>query len=236
MPMTKKPYKSYKKRGARKRRQYKRGYGNYRRRIAPRPYTKVMKQPVSDKIFTKLRYSEGVTMTMSTGGLLYNYTFQSSIFDPDLTSTGHQPLWRDTYATMYNRYRVNGIAYRFFVRNTDVQQISMFFVQHSSVTTLDTSINTLIERGTARRYYLDAMQGRTNLIKGYLSVAKTYGMSRDQFASDDGFDALIGANPTKMAYLHMMGAHRHTGQNVLNIQVELTYYVEFFDRINISGS
>lgn len=236
MPIKKRVYK--KRVVVRRRPTNKRKMGTVvnKRRTAPRPYTKVMKQPVSDKIFTKLRYSEGVTMTMATGGLLYNYTFQSSIFDPDLTSTGHQPLWRDTYATMYNRYRVNGIAYRFFVRNTDVQQISMFFVQHSSVTTLDTSINTLIERGTARRYYLDAMQGRTNLIKGYLSVAKTYGMSREQFAADDGFDALIGANPTKMAYLHMMGAHRHTGQNTLNVQVELTYYVEFFDRINISGS
>lgn len=214
----------------------KRTYKPKYKRNYIRPYTKLMRQPVAEKVYTKMRYSEGITITMPTGGVLYNYSFQSSLFDPDLTATGHQPLWRDTYASMYSRYRVNGIGYKIYCRNTDVQQMSMFFVQHSSVTTLDTSVNTLIERGTARKYFLDAMQGRTNVIKGYLSVAKVYGMSRNQFGADDGFDADIGSNPSKMAYLHLMASHRHTGNNVVNVQVELTYYVEFFNRINIAGS
>lgn len=205
-----------------------------RRRIAVRPYVKMTRQPVADKLITKLRYSEGVTFTLSLADVIYPYTFQSSIYDPDLTATGHQPLWRDTYATMYNRYRVNGIAYRITIKNSNASALTMFMVQHSSTTTTDTSINTCLERNISRKIYLDAKEGRANFIKGYLSVGKVYGMTRSQFQADDGFDALIGANPTKLAYLHLMTASRATA--ILQAQIELVYYVEFYDRINIAGS
>lgn len=205
-----------------------------RKRTAVRPYVKMTRQPVADKLITKLRYSEGVTFTVSLANTIYPYTFQSSIYDPDLTATGHQPLWRDTYATMYNRYRVNGIAYRIAVRNSNAVALTMFMVQHSSVTTTDTSINTALERNISKKIYPDASQGRTNFIKGYLSVGKVFGMTRTQFQADDSFDALLGANPSKMAYLHLMAAGRDAA--IIQCQVELVYYVEFFDRINVAGS
>lgn len=205
------------------------------RRRTNRPYTKVLRQPAPDKLFTKLKYSEAIQYNLSTSGVLYDYVFQSSIYDPDFTATGHQPLWRDQYAAMYNNYRVNGIAYKIFWKNTNINQMVIGLIQHSTVTTSDTDVNTLIERGTTRKFMLDSLNGRTNMTKGYLSVAKSYGMSRDQFNSDDGFDAAIGANPTKMAYLHLYTLMRHTSA-IVQAQIELTYYVEFFNRINVVGS
>lgn len=199
-----------------------------------RTYNRVTRAPVTNRLYTKLRYSEGLTFTCSVADTLYPWTFQSSAFDPDLSGVGHQPLWRDQYATMYNRYRVSGIAYRIYVKNTNSVNLSMFFVQHSSTTVTDTSLNTLIERKNSRKLYLDSNANKANYLKGYMSVGRTYGMNHSQFLADDSFDALIGANPTKLAYLHLYCLGR--ASFIANCQVELTFYVEFFDRINVSGS
>lgn len=207
------------------------------KRRAPRTYTKISRLPVSDRYFTKLRYSEGIDWTITFANTLYNYVFQSSIYDPDVTATGHQPLWRDTLATMWNRYRVLGIGYKIMWRCTNTGQITIGYVQHSSTSTADTNYNTLIERNTTKKVYMDAANsGRgNNYVSGYLSVAKAYGMTRTQFNADDDFDAAIGANPTKLAYLILYASSRSAGA-AAQCQVELTYYVEFFDRVNIAGS
>jgi len=59
-----------------------------------------------DKLLVKLRYHEGNTITSTTGGLA-SYKFRlNSLFDPNYTGTGHQPMYRDTYAGIYNHYSV----------------------------------------------------------------------------------------------------------------------------------
>lgn len=56
----------------------------------------------------RLRYSEIITMT-STSGSLASYVFRAnSVFDPDFTSVGHQPMGYDQWAGMYNHYVVLG--------------------------------------------------------------------------------------------------------------------------------
>ncbi|UOK21031.1 capsid protein [Chifec virus UA13_150] len=203
---------------------------------APRTYTKISRMPVSDRLFTKLRYSEGIDWNITLANILYSYTFQTSIYDPDLTATGHQPLWRDQMATMFNRYRVLGIGYKIFWRCTNTAVLTTAYVQHNSTTTTETNYNTLIERNNSKRTYLDSNTGaRANYTTGYMSIAKTYGLSKAQFTADDGFDSLIGGNPSKMAYLILYTSSRSSGA-VANCQVELTYYVEFFDRVNVAGS
>lgn len=204
-------------------------------RRTTKAYTKVSRMPVPDRYVTTMRYSEGITFSCSSANVLYSYSLQSSIYDPDLTAAGHQPLWRDQYAAMFNRYRVFGIKYQVYCKNTNVAQLTVLAAQHSSSSTTDTSFNLLLERGTARYKFLDSNNSQSNYFGGYLSVPKVYGMSRTQFQADDGFDAAIGADPSKLAYLHLYALTRNTSADV-NCQIILTYYVELFDRIQVSGS
>jgi hypothetical protein len=59
-------------------------------------------------IISKLRYVQYLTLTSTTGSMASNYFRANSLFDPDQTGTGHQPLYRDTYASIYNHYKVLG--------------------------------------------------------------------------------------------------------------------------------
>lgn len=62
--------------------------------------------PFPGKARATLRYSEIVTLTPSIGYPTSQLFRANSIFDPNLTGIGHQPMGHDTYATIYNHYRV----------------------------------------------------------------------------------------------------------------------------------
>lgn len=209
----------------------------YRRRrtIAKKPYTKISRMPIAERLFTKLRYSEIITFTMSSPNVLSSYLFQTSIYDPDVTAVGHQPLWRDTLATMYNRYRVFGIKYTIALKNTNVSQLTWAYVKNSDNSTTETNPNTLRERNEGKPLMLDSLNGRTNIVSGYLSASKAHGLSKREFYDDDGFISAIGTNPSKMAYLHLYTLTMHSSA-IVHAQVDLQYYVEFLDRVDIVGS
>lgn len=221
----------------RKRRTYKRPVTKKRvyKGNNNRPYTKINRMPVPERIFTKLRYSEVLSTTTAVANSLYPYLFQTSIHDPDFTGVGHQPLWRDQMATLYNRYRVFGIKYKITWKNTQINQLAIGYVKHSDNSTTETNFNTLTERREGKHVALDSANGRCNYTYGYLSIPKCFGMSKKEFYDDDGFIAAIGANPAKMAYLHVYLMSLLAGA-VFNVFVDLEYYVEFLDRVDIASS
>lgn len=200
-----------------------------------KPYTKINRMLVPERVFTTLRYSEVLTLTCPVVGALTPYIFQTSIFDPDFSGGGHQPLWRDQLATLYNRYRVFGMKYKVVWKNTQINQLSVAYVKHSDNSTTETNFNTLSERREGRAVALDSANGRCNYSSGYLSIPKAYGISKKEFYDDDGFISVIGASPTKMAYLHLY-LMSLLANAVFNVFVTIDYYVEFTDRVDIAGS
>jgi hypothetical protein len=59
-----------------------------------------------DKLKTTLRYHAN-GLLQSVSGSVAQYVFRwNSIFDPDYTSAGHQPLYHDTYGAIYDHYAV----------------------------------------------------------------------------------------------------------------------------------
>jgi len=59
-----------------------------------------------NKLVTKLRYVDTYALVSTTGSIAKQLLVINSTFDPDSTGTGHQPLYRDTYAGIYNQYSV----------------------------------------------------------------------------------------------------------------------------------
>lgn len=63
----------------------------------------------SSKI-VKLKYNEYIPISSNTSGtVISQYRFNcNSLYDPNQSGTGHQPLYYDTYAGLYNHYLVLG--------------------------------------------------------------------------------------------------------------------------------
>jgi len=76
-----------------------RGYGTTR--------SNTINGPLAMRQIVKLRYAEDVNI--SAGIALGSYDFRAnSIFDPNLTGIGHQPLGHDQWAVFYDHYVVLG--------------------------------------------------------------------------------------------------------------------------------
>ena len=202
--------------------------------------TKSVGSIMSDRYLTKLNYSELFALTFSGVGVPGVYQFRvNSIFDPNLTGTGHQPLGHDELSYFYQRYRVKGMAYRISFANTEAKNAEIMIsvrpnasystvietVRESSYTVYKTMLG---EDGTSRAY---------RSCKGYASVAKLRGVKNSVVSNDDEYQALIGQNPVQVPVLTIYVNNQNTGQSlVVNVRVDLVYYVELFDRVLINQS
>lgn len=59
-------------------------------------------------IITKYRYCSTHKFTPSAGATFTNVFAANGTFDPDITNVGHQPMYRDQFATVYDQYVVIG--------------------------------------------------------------------------------------------------------------------------------
>lgn len=76
--------------------------GRRRRKRRGPKVTKLLK----DKTTAHLRYVDTVTIDPGAASILKHTFSANGLFDPDITSTGHQPLMYDEYSALYKQYRV----------------------------------------------------------------------------------------------------------------------------------
>lgn len=81
--------------------------GNDGHEVEVVPPPKKIAKTIPDYTTIKLGYYERVASGSVVAPALMNYVFRlNSIFDPDVTAAGHQPLGRDHWAGVYKYYRV----------------------------------------------------------------------------------------------------------------------------------
>lgn len=224
---------------------YKKRHAFRRRRKAfrtSRPNAIVSKSsPIPDRFFTRLRYSELYAQTY--GGLavpsIYQWRLQS-IFDPNLTGVGHQPLGHDQFQLLYNRYRVYGVRYKITFVNQETTRHYDIAILLRPNTVTPTKVETILEGPYCQRGVL-GVEGSGQAVRtfsGYCSNPKILGITKNAYKNDDQNQALIGANSTVAGpILSTVISNQNTGDTgTVNVRVELTYYVEFFDRKSLSES
>lgn len=221
------PMKRRKMGGARRRLRRLRRRGGVR--------TKIMRAPVPDKMLTKMTYSDQITFTLSVAGALYAYQFRNSIYDPDKTGTGHQPLWHDQMATLFGNYRVHGIKYRFKLLNGNTNAFISGGVRMSNDAVTETAWSTLRERRSVKKWQIGSHFTGPWTVSGYMPVGKPWGMTKRDFLADEEFEAKFGENPVKESFLELY-AQCNTGSGVLYVIADLVYYVELLNRKNVAGS
>ncbi len=105
-----------------------------------------------------MRYCDTITITC-TSGAIGKYVFRvNDLYDPDVTGTGHQPLYRDSFASIYDFYVVTKSHSKITFSNTSAVPV------HCGVTleddnTSSTSINVLMEQNTSKHKMLPPQTG-----------------------------------------------------------------------------
>jgi hypothetical protein len=203
----------------------------------------VIRQPsgVPDRLYVKLRYREQLIFTQASGNLSENIYRGNSVFDPDLTGTGGQPLGFDQWTAFYGSYTVLGssIEVESMCNGTTVTncRVGVF------PSLFSTSLGTTDQEKAEEQPYCQSRslqmgnvgigQGR---LKAYMSTNKIWGVVRPAVQIEDGYSALVSANPSDSWFWHVFNYVPGATTQSLMQNVILTYFVVFESRTMLAVS
>jgi len=184
-----------------------------------------------------LRYTEHVTSITSTLGALGSYVFRANgCYDPNYSSTGHQPMGWDQWSALYNHYVVLGAK-------------MTLKVLPSASSTSPCIIGTIVTDGTAVPYstpgsFIEAKRGPYRLFKAtdrVVSLVQKYSSKR-QFNVVDVKDnvARIGspvtADPAEEAMFNIWFFTMDNTTASPNVFISIDYIVEFSEPKDMTTS
>lgn len=208
---------------------------------SPSPYNRVGSNNVvglPTGMRVRMKYSSRPALTSGVTNQVENIYRAFSIFDPDLSGVGHQPLGHDQWATLYSRYRVLGSKIEVKFTRTDAptagtiqNQCCVALMQTSS---LVADSETLIEQPICN-YITLGNDGESKTVSlAYSSAWKTKG--EPGVATESDYSASFGANPTRDAFYHVL-AQAGGGTTVsVRANILITYDVWIYDPIDLAAS
>lgn len=190
-------------------------------------------QPIPQRYIAKMKYSEFV---VSNALGIYQLNL-NSIFDPNRTGTGHQPYGFDTLATLYNRYRVISCGYRIHIAaGSTAGQSTQVVALPANEELTTTSLSEWRENPRAK-YICQNAGAPTVFLSGKTYIPSLVGRTKQQYMSDDRYQAAVTANPQELAILNLgTAAGADSLVSGVGIQVLMEYTVEFFDIKHLAQS
>ncbi len=152
------------------------------------------------KLVAKLRYCDIFQITSTTGSIAKEVLNINSTFDPDQTGTGHQPMYRDTYAGIYDQYAViSAKAYVTFVSNatTSAMLVGTVIDDDSSTSSV---FQTLCEQSTGEHYLIPNATGSLNNHRFVVNWDCKKHLGIDPYSSES-YKTPVGSNPTEISTL-----------------------------------
>lgn len=149
-------------------------------------------------------YLGQVSLT-GTASAVNAYVFSvNGCYDPDITSTGHQPMGFDSLMLFYNHYTVLGAKIKITCQNTSVTTSHVAIsISGSSTVTTDTFM--LLENGQAAFAILTpaGVAGSIATLSTYCNCAKFQGMSPKLIMADPNMRGDAASNPAEQMYFHI---------------------------------
>lgn len=170
------------------------------------------------------------TLSESAAGLGIVNTFRAnSLFDPDFTGVGAQPLGFDQWSALYSTYRVISCHYDITFSNGTGGSCVVGVVKTPN-STLSGSSSWLIERDSVSKT-LGPNTGSGNVTRftGTLLPWKVLNVTKAQYMMDGRSSSAVTGNPTTLAYLttYVLGFGTIASASLL---VKLKYRAQLINR------
>lgn len=210
-------------------------YGAKRRRIGSSGTVFSARWPrieagLPDTTLVKLRYADTFTLTSLLGATTSKAFRMNSIFDPDYTGAGHQPLYHDAWQALYNRYTVVKSTIKATINSTDTTAGADFLVgiAQDDDGTISTTATTNVEGSNCVSALLTPSGGARDTITLYGSVytpKARLGLTNN----DDTVGATFGGNPG-ISWFSSVWASQLNGAASSSVRVLVV--VEFLVKMN----
>jgi len=214
-----------------KRKPYKRRLYKRKARLLAMPkIQKSLSSGMPRRVFIKLVYTESHNFTSTA---INQYAWRSSLYDPNATGTGDQPLLATQLFAMYGNCRVRGTHIRLDLQNTGSVLTDAVLTPSVQAAVFSTDISVL--RGIpGSKHTLLGAQGSNNdkrTLSLYAST-KRYHATKDM-SDDPQHTGSNQANPDKMVYFHITLVP-DSGDNSVRAMLIMHFYCEFFNPVRVT--
>lgn len=216
------------------------------RSVVPRMRTPDCGYP--DKLVTNLRYVDTVGLTGASSAIGSNVFSMNSLFDPDVSGIGHQPMYFDQLcgavgSAPYLRYRVLGAkaTIKFSVANApslaggvNIGPVVVGIAGNTAGGLYASNASALCEASNSNWTFLCDKSGGNNV----KTLTMTYSPTRD-LGVDVGDDSITGqynTNPSSMFYCIPWKTDVGSGGASVYALVQIEYRVEFYKRNEVAQS
>ncbi len=175
------------------------------------------------------KYSETFSYTI-TSGQIYDQIFRAnSLFDPDRTNTGHQPLGYDSYMAIYNRYHVYGFSWHITSPSSnDVYHMACGVVNGAELWTSATDFRTFRESPQVRGF--TSSYGSPSLVaRGHVDLYKYNGMGLVAYMTDDRFGSTAVSNPAEVIDFHIVHYNPTANSEQVDWTIDIKYHCVMHD-------
>jgi len=201
--------------------------------------------PLPTRLKTIMRYSDSYQLTTGATGIVgaTQRMRLNSIFDPDLTGTGHQPYGFDqVFGVFYRKYWVSHAKATMLATTVggSAEVMIAFQVAADGFLTLAGVTPTFVaEQSAVCTFPLSASgNSRTRAISVTTDMARLFGVPAKQYRDSESlYAALYTANPVQGAFLEV-GAYSPSGvgAEAFNLQIVVEYTIEAFEPATLSHS
>lgn len=181
-------------------------------------------------------YTQQISLNPLTAVTAYNVFRANSIFDPDATGTGHQPLSRDEYASLYENYTVLGAKCTATFIPNGYSYVVGVGLNNAAGTTPPATAARVAEDPQYSHRIMNYASDKT------VSITRTYSAKRfhgiKDVMDDANQKATMGSNPANdPAFVVICGPADNTSDNpAVTVYVEISYIVRLTDRIQLVES
>lgn len=189
----------------------------------PQPLVRVPRLGFPLSMLSNIRYNDTYVLSITSGNLQKQNMRWNSVFDPDQTGTGHQPLYRDTFAAIYDQYAVVSAAASVTFVNTSSTPILVGLVTEDD-TSSSTDHHVLIEQAQGLHRMLPSQSGSLSTHTFTHKWSAKRNLRIDPFKSET-YKTAVGSNPSEESDLLIWGTTAD-GSSSATFAVDVTMVYE----------
>jgi hypothetical protein len=190
----------------------------------------------------KLTYADHASYDPTATVVAYNTYRANGLYDPDYTSTGHQPLGYDQWSALYFCWVVPYVDVEMTLTpgSTDTQGVCYGFLWQSTPTIVSTDVNVLRECSFGKTAFFVPDSGRPLTLKARVPNWRMFALDELDYIEQgpNGFGGCTAQDPARGSYLFTwVGTTINSSDPVsVNVNIKLTYGARFTSPIPQTAS
>ncbi len=190
-----------------------------------------------DQTRVKLVYEDIYTLT-TVSNPYSTYTWRgNSVFDPDSSGGGHQPRYFDTYASVYNKYKVYNSSIMIEMINGSPQSGALFSIVPMTSVVSGTTWPYVSELPRAKTSEIMPVSSRYPFNLSHKATTTEINGLRPGQINDEDYGSAVTTNPTQIWYWNLYVQSIDNLATIgVSFRVRLVYDTLFYDRPDIAIS